>query len=114
MNVRRISRINCHTVESDKDSAPERISDTQDWLKCNGNLDNPNDREEDCAAYDDSDIEHHNCMEDPQCTEQQEVSAAPNVLRVVRPTRKLKRQPETLLVRVNAAETLRNKGGTTK
>ena len=42
-------------------------------------MDNPNDSEEDCAADDDSDIEHSNCIEDPECPEQQDVSAAPNV-----------------------------------
>jgi hypothetical protein len=30
LNVRRIRRINCHPVESDKDSAPENISETDD------------------------------------------------------------------------------------
>jgi len=61
------------------DSAPEIISDTEDWPKLNGNLDNPNDSEEDCAAYHDSNFEHHDCMEDPECPEQNEVSAAANV-----------------------------------
>jgi hypothetical protein len=32
LNVRRNRRINCHPVESDEDSAPESISDTEDWL----------------------------------------------------------------------------------
>jgi hypothetical protein len=67
LNVRRIRRINRHPVESDEDSAPERISDTEDWLNWNGDLDNPNDSEQDCSADDDSDIEHNNCIEDPEC-----------------------------------------------
>jgi hypothetical protein len=62
LNVRRIRIINRHPVESDEDSAPESISDTEDWLHWNGDLDNPNDSEEDCAADDDSDIEHNNCI----------------------------------------------------
>jgi len=40
------------------------------------NLDNPNHSEEDCAADDDSDIEHNNCIEVAECLEQQDVSAA--------------------------------------
>jgi hypothetical protein len=36
LNVRRIRRINRHPVESDEDSAPESISDTEDWLNWNG------------------------------------------------------------------------------
>jgi hypothetical protein len=111
VNVRRIRRINPHPVESDEDSARESISDTEDWLNWNGDWDNPNDSEEDCAADDDSDIEHNNCIKDPECPEQQDVRAAPNVPGLVRPTRKSKRQAEKVLITVNAAETRRNKGG---
>jgi len=110
VNVRQIRRINRHPVESDKDSAPESISDTEDWLNWNGNLDNPNDSEEDCAAADESDIEHNNGIEDQKCPEQQDVSAVPNVPELVRPTRKSKRQAEKVLVTVNTVETRRNKG----
>jgi len=114
INVRRIRRINCHPVESDDDSAPEIISDTDDWLNWNGDLDNPKDSEEDCAADDESDIEHNNGIEDPECREQQDVSAAPNVPGLVRSTWKSKRQAEKVLVTVNAVETRRNKGGKKK
>jgi len=114
LNVRRIRRINHHPVESDDDSAPERISDTDDWFNWNGDLDNPNDSEEDCAADDESDIEHNNGIEDPECPEQQDVSATPNVPGLVRPTRKSKRQAEKVLVTVIAVETRRNKRGKKK
>jgi hypothetical protein len=114
LNVRRIRRINRHPVESDEDSAPESISDTDDWLNWNGDLNNPNDSEEDCAADDESDIEHNNGIEDPECPEQQDVSAAPNVPGLVRPRRKSKRQAEKMLMTVNAVETRRNKGGKKK
>jgi len=77
-------------------------------------LDNPNDSVEDCAADDGSDIEYNNCIEDPECPEQQDVRAALNVPGLVRPTQKSKRQAETVLVTVNAAETRRNKGGNMK
>jgi len=111
LNVRRILRINRHPVASDNDSAPGSISDTEDWLNGNGDLDNPNDREEDCSVDDDSDIEHNNCIEDPECPEQQDVSAAPNVPGLVGPTRKSKRQAEKVSMTVNAAQTWRNQGG---
>jgi len=114
LNVRPIRRINRHPVESDEDSAPESISDTDDWLNWNGDLDNPIDSEEDCAVDDESDIEQNNGIKDPECPEQQDVRAAPNVPGLVRPTRKSKRQAEKLLVTVNAAETRRNKGGKKK
>jgi len=110
-NVRLIRRINCHPVASDDDSAPESISDTADWLYGNGNLGNTDDCEDDCAADDDSDIGPNNGIEDLEYPHQQDVSAAPNVPRLVRPTRKSKRQAEKVLVTVNAVERQRNKGG---
>jgi len=113
-NVRRIRTINHDPVESDDDSAPERISDTDAWLNWNGDLDNPNDSEDDCAADNESDIGPNNGTEDPECPEQQDLSAAPNVPGLVRPTRKSKRQAEKVLVTVNAVETRRNKGGKKK
>jgi hypothetical protein len=111
LNVRQIRKINCYPVESDEDSAPESISDTEDWLNWTGDLHNPNDSEEDCAAADESDIEHNNGIEDPECPEQQNVSAAPNVPGLVWPTRKSKRQADKVVVTVNAVETRRNEGG---
>jgi hypothetical protein len=101
-------------VESNKDSAPESISDTDDWLSWNGDLDNPNDSEDDCAADGESNIKHNNRIEDPKCPKQLVVSAAPNVPGLVWPTKKSKRQPEMVLLTVNAVETRRHKGGKMK
>ena len=103
MNVRQIQRIKRHPVESDDDSAPESISDTEGCLNWNRELDNPNHSEEDCAADDNSDIEQNNCIEVPQCPEQQDVSAAPTVPGLVRPSPKSNRQAEKVLLTVNAA-----------
>jgi len=114
LNVRRIRRINHHPVESDEDSAPESISDTNDWVNWNGDLDNPNDSEEDCAVDNESDIEPNTGIEDPEYPEQQDVSATPNVPRLVRPTWKSKRLAEKVLATVNAVEMQRNKGGKNK
>jgi hypothetical protein len=69
LNVCQFRRINHHTVESDKDSAPESISDTEDWLNWNGDLDNPNVTKEDCAVDDESDIEPNNGIENLDCSE---------------------------------------------
>jgi hypothetical protein len=77
-------------------------------------LDHPNDSEDDCTAGDESDIGPNNGIEYPECPEQQDVSAAPNVPGLVQPTRKSKRQAEKVLVTVNAVETWRNKGGKKK
>jgi len=114
LNFRQIRRINRHPVECDEDSSPESISDNDDWLNWNGNLDDPNDSEDDYAADDESDIEQNIGIEDSDCPEQQDVSTAPNVPGLVRPTRKSKRLAEKMLVTVNAVETQRYKGGKKK
>jgi hypothetical protein len=58
----------------------------------------------------DSDIEHNKCIEDPECPEQQDVSATPSVPGLVWPTRKSQIQAEIALVTVNAVEMWRCKG----
>jgi len=114
LNVCRMRRINRHPMEREADSALENISDTDDWLNWNGELDNPNDSEDECAADNESDIEQNTGIEDSECPEQQDVSAAPYVPGLVRPTWKSKRQAEKVLVTVNAVETRTNKGGKKK
>jgi len=89
---------------------PESISDTEDWLNWNGDLDNPNDSEDDCAADIESTIEQDNSIEDPECPEQRAVSAAPNDPGLIRPTRKANRPAGMVWMMVNAIETRRNKG----
>jgi hypothetical protein len=68
-------------------------------------LDNTYDIEDHCAADDESNIGPNNGIEDQECREQHDVSAAPNVPGLVRPTRKSKRQAEKVLVTVNAVKT---------
>jgi len=111
LHVGQIRGINCHPVESDEHGERESISDTDDWLNWNGDMDNSTDSQGDCAADNESNIVQNNGIEDPECSEQQDLSTAPNVPGLVLPTRKSKRQAEKLLVTVNAADTLRNKGG---
>jgi hypothetical protein len=110
LNVRRIRRINHHPVEGDEDSAPESISDPEDWLNWNGDLDNTTDSEDDCVADVESDMEQDNTFEDPKSPEQRDVSTTPNVPGLIRPTWKSKRHAEKVLVTVNTIETRRNKG----
>jgi hypothetical protein len=69
LNVCRIRRIDLHPVESDDTSTQESISDTNDYMSWNGHLDNPNDREEKCAADDESNIKHNNGIEDSEYPE---------------------------------------------
>jgi hypothetical protein len=52
LNVRRIKNIDRHPAEIDGDSAPKSISNTQHLLYWNGDLDNPNQSEDDWEADD--------------------------------------------------------------
>jgi len=110
LNVRQIQRINCHLVESDENSTPETISYTEDWLHWNGNLDNPNDSEDNCPVDTEYGIVQDNRIKDPNSPEQQDVSAPPNVPGLIWPTQRSKRQAEKVSMMVNAIETRRKKG----
>jgi len=87
-------RIDRHPAESDEDSAPESTSDTGNWLNCNGDLDNPNESEDECEADDESDTESCSGIKVSESPEHRVVSAAPNVLVLIRPTWKSMKQGE--------------------
>jgi hypothetical protein len=91
-------------------TAPERISDTKNWLNLNGDLDNSNDSEDGWEAENESDTELHNNSQDSATTEQWNVSAAPNVPRFIWPIRRSKQNGEKALMMINILETRRNKG----
>jgi hypothetical protein len=101
-------RINCHAVDSDEDSIPESILDTKNSLSWDGDLDNPYDSEDDCVSDVESHIEHDNGIENLECPEHQDVRAAPNVPRIIRPTQRSHRLPEEVFVPVNGIKTWRN------
>jgi len=73
-------------------------------------LDNPNESEDDREADNESDVEQDNCFKDPECPEQQDVCAAPNLPRLIPPTYRSKKKTEKGLVTVNATETRRIRG----
>jgi len=110
LNVHRIKRIDRHPAESDEDSSPESISDTENWLNWNGDLDNPNDSEDDWEADNESDMELDNCSVVSETLEVRNVSAAPNVPGLIRPIQQSKKKVEKALLTVNIMETRRNKG----
>jgi len=110
LNVRQIRRINRHPADSDEDSTPQRISDTENWLTWHQDLDNPNDSEDDCTADVQSAIEQDNRIHDPESPEQRDVSTVPNVRGLIQLTVKSKRQAEKVLVMLNSIETRRNQG----
>ena len=110
LNVSRIKRINRHPAESDEDSSPGSISDTENWLNWNGDLNNPNDSEDDWEADNESDIELDNGTEESETPALQNVSAAPNVLGLIRPILRSKKMVKKALLMVNIMETRRNEG----
>jgi hypothetical protein len=110
LNVCRIQRINHHLIKSTKDCAPESISDTEDLVTWNGDLDNPNDSNDDCEADIESDMEQDTSIEDSQWPKQQDMSTVPIVPGSIWPTRKSRRHAEKAFVTVNAIERGRNKG----
>jgi hypothetical protein len=112
--VHRIRIINHHPVESDEDSTHQSISDSEDWLNQNGDLDNPNDSEDDCAADIQSDIEEDNSIEDSESPEKQHLSTIPYVPGLIQPTQQSKRHTEEVLVTVNASEMRSNMGVKTR
>jgi len=110
LNVRQIGRIDCYPVESDKDSAPESISYSENWLSWNGDFDNPNVSEDDWEADNESDIELDNEIKALESPEHRVVSATPNVPGLIQPTRMSLKQAQKALMTVTAMETRRNKG----
>ena len=109
-NVCRIRRLNRHPVERDTDSSPESISHNENWLNWNGDLDYPNVSEDDGATDVESAIRQDTGIEHPECPEQRDESAAPNVPGLIRPIWKSQRQAEMVLLTFNAIEMRRNKG----
>jgi len=85
LNVCRVKQIDCHLAESDEDSSPESIADTKNWVNWNGDLDNPNDSEDDWEVETKSHMELDNGIEDSEILEQRNVSATPNVPALIRP-----------------------------
>jgi hypothetical protein len=85
LNVRQLKQIDRHSGASDDNSSPESITDTENWLNWNWDLDDPNEGEDDWEADNLSDMELVNCSEDSETPEQRNVSAAPDFPRFVRP-----------------------------
>jgi len=77
-------------------------------------LDHPNESEDNCKADNEPDVEQDKCFEDPECPEQRDACAAPNVPGLIRPTGRSKKKTEKGLVTVNATETRRIRGNRNK
>jgi hypothetical protein len=67
------------------DSAPESISDMENWLTWKSDLDNPNVSEEDWEADDESNLEQDNSIQNLQPPAQRDVSAPTIVSALIEP-----------------------------
>jgi hypothetical protein len=97
LNVRRIKRIDSHPAESDEDSSPESISDTENWLNWNGDLDNPNNNEDDRETDNESYMVLDNGCDNSETPEVRNVIAARTVPGLIRPIRQSKKKVEKAL-----------------
>jgi len=89
-----------HPADRDEDSSPETISDTDNWLNWNGDLDKPNDSEDNWEADNESDMELDYGSEDSETPEQRNVTAAPNVPGLTQPIRRSKKKVDKALLTV--------------
>lgn len=112
--MRRIQRLNCQLCESDKESAPESISDTGNWRYWNGDLDTPNNGEEDCKADNVFDVKPDNDMKASDSSEHRDLSTALFVPRLIRLTRSSMDTAEKGSITVSAMETRQSAGNNKK
>jgi len=99
----------CYPAESDEDSAPRIVSDTEHGAISNGDWDNPNKSKDDCDEVDKSDIQLGNGIKGSDSPEYQDVSAAPNAPGLIPPLSRSMTQAEKGLMTISAMETSRNK-----
>ena len=110
LNTHQIIQIDHYPAERDEDCPPESISDTHNCLNWNGDMDNPNDSEDDREVHNESHMELESGTEDSETPEQRNVIAASNVPGLIRPIQWSKKKAEQTLMMVNIMETGRIKG----
>jgi hypothetical protein len=110
INICQIIKMDRHTSHSCEDSAPESISDTENWLTSKDDLDHPTERENECEADDKSDIEPCSGLKPSESPDHLVVHAIQNVPTLIQPIPKSIKQAEKGVVTVSAIETMRNKG----
>jgi len=86
LNIHQLRRIDRHPGERNEDSAPGSISNTENWLNWNGDLDNPNESEDNYEADDEFDTELGYTIKASNCPEHHIVRATPNVPELIQPT----------------------------
>ena len=113
-NVCWIRRIGYHPVKIDGDSAPEIISDTENWLNLNGDLNFQNKNNDNSECDDESQVHLSNCFKASDIREHRMVCLAPHCPGCIWPTWTSMKQAEKGLMTDSAMETMRNKGNKNK
>jgi len=75
--------INRHPAKRNDDSASDSISNTENWLDWNGELDNPNVSEDDCEGDNEFEIVSDDGINDPECQDQRNMCDTMNLLELI-------------------------------
>jgi len=110
LTICQMKRVDSHPAGGDEEIALESVSDTENWLDWNGDLDNPNASEDDWEADNESKIELFNGVRDSQTPEQLYVISTLNIPKLIRPTRRSKHRVEKVLMTLGTMERRRSKG----
>jgi len=86
------------------------MSDTEKWLNWNGELNNPGESKDNREADDESNMELGTSIKSSERPQHQVLSAATNLVRLIRPTRRSMKQAEQGLITVSSTKTWRNMG----
>lgn len=100
LNLHRIKQTNCNAAKSQRNIAPDSISDTKNWLDWHGVLDNIHDSEKNWEVDKQYNIEPDNGITDSQNSLQRNVSGTQNIAGMVRPTRSATNKAEQLFITV--------------
>lgn len=109
INFRQIKTVDFHPGRSDKNSATENISDTNNWLCWSADFNGPYASEDDWDADSDSNMELDNGCENVETTEHRHTSVAPSVTGLIQPNKLWNEQAVKVLMIVNTMEMRRHK-----
>ena len=102
--VHLIKSIAPHPAESDEDSAPRCISDTENWLPWNGDVDSQNREQWQLEGRRECNLERVKDIEALESPVHRDVHPAPNVPRLIRPIRWSMKPAEMGLITVTTTE----------
>jgi len=109
-----MEQIGCHPGDSGEERVPKSISDTKDCLEWKGDFNYRHNSQDNWEADNESNMQQDNDSGDPATQNQQNVSAVPNIPRLIWATLRAMTKAEMVLMTVNRMETWRYEGNKTK